>query len=88
MAAFKPFLLFLDTVSSADAFVENVEEYDNLEFRMEILESHLSRMMIVFNCIYHLPNVNRTQIERVSKVMTSLINLKTVTWIGKMLFLN
>ena len=85
MSGFKHYLLFLDTISSAEAFLKDKEEYDNLDLRMEVLESHLSRMMMVFNCIYRLPNVSKVQVERVTKVMTSLINVKTATWIGKIL---
>lgn len=82
MSGLKPFLIFLDTVSSAEAFIRDAEEYDQLDLRMELVESYLSRMFMVFECIFRLPNVSKAQVERVTKVMTSLINLKTVTWIG------
>lgn len=82
MSGFKPFLIFLDTVSSAEAFIKDADEYDQLDLRMELVESYLSRMFMVFDCIFRLPNVSKAQVERVTKVMTALVNLKTTTWIA------
>jgi len=86
MSEFKAFVIFLDTVTKAEAFVKNVIEYDKLNFRMEIIESHLSRMFMIFECIFRLPNVTKQQVERVTKVTTDLMSLKTTTWIGKKIY--
>lgn len=85
MSEFKPFMIFLDAVTKAEAFVKNVIEYDKLQFRMEIIESHLSRMLMIFECIYRLPNVTKQQVERVTKITTDLMSLKTTTWISKII---
>lgn len=82
MSGFKPFLLFLNTVSSAEAFVKNIAEYNELEFRMEMIESYLKRIATVFDLLFRIPNISKAQVERVSKVNNVLMNLKAAAWIG------
>ena len=40
---------------------------------------------MIFECIYRLPNVTKQQVERVTKITTDLMSLKTTTWMGKII---